>query len=131
MLESAGEQASRNVYWFADGGGAGRGLSAMPPQSVSLSASLQGSDRGAHLIATLKNTGSAPALNAKLTLLGADGIRILPTSYSDNYISLMPGEVRQVVVTPNTDQPLTGAKLALRGWDVRETTISFPATVQK
>jgi hypothetical protein len=48
----------------------------------------------------LENTGSAVALAAKLTLLRAsDGERILPAYFSDNYVSLLPGEKRVVEIS--------------------------------
>ena len=47
----------------------------------------------------IKNTGSAAALMIKLTLDdAATGQRILPAYYSENYVSLLPGEERTVTV---------------------------------
>jgi hypothetical protein len=58
-----------------------------------------------------------PAVLAKLTLEDAStGTRILPAYYSDNYISLLPGEQRTIAVeySGHTDTPAFG----LRGWNV-------------
>ena len=50
----------------------------------------------AHIAVTLENAGPAVAVAAKLTLLRAsDGERILPAYFSDNYVSLLPGEKRR------------------------------------
>ena len=46
----------------------------------------------------LENKGTAAALSNKLTLVNADGSRILPAYYSDNYVSLLPGETREVEI---------------------------------
>ena len=48
---------------------------------------------------TLTNTGDVPALMLRLKLVsGRSGEMVLPVIYSDNYISLMPGETRTVTV---------------------------------
>ena len=65
---------------------------------------------------TLTNTGSAPALNGKLTLVDAKGARILPAYYADNYVSLLPGETRAVTI--RYPGQATGAKVELRGWNI-------------
>ena len=43
---------------------------------------------------TLTNTSDVPALMLHLVARESDGVRILPTYWSDNYIHLMPGETR-------------------------------------
>ena len=48
---------------------------------------------------TLRNTGKTPAVFLRLNLKGTDGEQILPACYSDNYLTLMPGETRKVTVT--------------------------------
>ena len=46
----------------------------------------------------LDNRGNVAALETKLTLLDSQGKRILPAYFSDNYISLLPGEVKEITV---------------------------------
>jgi exo-1,4-beta-D-glucosaminidase len=49
---------------------------------------------------TLENTGSAPAFFVRLKATeGAEGEEILPVLWEDNYISLMPGEKREISVS--------------------------------
>ena len=53
----------------------------------------------------------------KLTLLDGQGTaRVLPAYYSDNYVSLLPGEQRTIEV--EHDGPVQGVSVALRGWNV-------------
>jgi hypothetical protein len=67
----------------------------------------------------LKNTGPAVALAAKLTLLRAsDGERILPAYFSDNYVSLLPGEKRVVEISYPEANASPAAIIAIRGWNV-------------
>ena len=53
---------------------------------------------GTEATVTLRNTGRTPAVFLRLNLLGTDGRQILPATYSDNYLTLMPGEQRTVRV---------------------------------
>ena len=55
---------------------------------------------------------------AKLTLLRtSDGERILPAYFSDNYLSLLPGEKRVVEISYPEAQA-SAATIAIRGWNI-------------
>lgn len=75
---------------------------------------------------TLENTGRVAALAAKLTLLDNQAVRILPAYYSDNYVSLLPGEVR-VIEIAHPGQQVAGARLSLRGWNIKSSEIRVSA----
>jgi hypothetical protein len=115
-----GAPLSSNLYWVARDAEGGRALSAMAAQPVSVTAALTVSGAETLVTATLANTGSAPALNAKLTLVDAKGARILPAYYADNYVSLLPGERRTVEIR-YTGPARAGARVELRGWNVTPT----------
>jgi hypothetical protein len=69
----------------------------------------------------LRNTGSDAAIALKLTLLHADGTRILPAYYSDNYLSLLPNEERTVTIhAPASAVGAGSAQISLRGWNFNE-----------
>jgi hypothetical protein len=69
----------------------------------------------------MRNEGSDAAIAVKLTLLHTDGTRILPAYYSDNYLSLLPGEERTVTVqAPVASCGAEGARFSLRGWNLPE-----------
>jgi hypothetical protein len=69
----------------------------------------------------LRNTGNDAAIALKLTLLHADGTRILPAYYSDNYLSLLPDEERTVTIQAPVDAAGSGsARVSLRGWNFSE-----------
>lgn len=76
--------------------GTQRGLPAAAIALDARAAIAEGQDRAVEV--TLANTGTVPALNAKLTLVDAAGKRILPAYYSDNYVALLPGERRTVTI---------------------------------
>lgn len=118
LTAASGAVLSRNLYWVGADGAGERRLSQMAAQPVALTARSGKVENGDAVIAvTLANKGAAPALNAKLTLVDAKGGRILPAYYSDNYVSLLPGETRTVEIR----HPVAAgkaAKVALRGWNV-------------
>jgi hypothetical protein len=74
--------------------------------------------------AVLANPGATPALEAKLTLLDGKGKRILPAYYSENYVSLLPGERRAIAIRWPAANAVTGATLALRGWNVAKQSLA-------
>ena len=117
-----GGMLSHNLYWLANDAAGWQRIAAMTAQPVAIAATMGnavGSE--AHLTVTLRNVGSAPALNAKVTLLGADGARILPAYYADNYVSLLPGETRTIDIGYPAAKG-KAATVALRGWNVTAAT---------
>jgi hypothetical protein len=49
--------------------------------------------------------------------MNADGSQVLPAYFSDNYVSLLPGEARTVTVRYPAAKA-NGARIAIRGWNV-------------
>jgi hypothetical protein len=124
-LKSAnGQVISQNLYWLAAKSEDYRDLDKLPAANVTATASFsKGNDGEARITVQLKNNGPSAALENKLTLVnGKDGSRILPAYYSDNYVSLLPGESREVTI----DYPATegNAALTLRGWNLSSKTIT-------
>ena len=123
-----GALLSQNFYWRAASDAGYRALDRLAPAHVALSAhrvDRAGATNQRSLEVNLKNTSAAFALNAKLvTSNAADGTEILPAFYSDNYISLTPGEERTITI----DMPGQGArqplKLTVCGWNVVQTSIN-------
>lgn len=117
LTAADGAPLSSNLYWVAKDAEGERELSAMTAQPVSITAASAVAGVETVVTVTLANTGSAPALNGKLTLVDAKGARILPAYYTDNYVSLLPGERRTVEIRyPGAAR--AGAKVELRGWNV-------------
>jgi hypothetical protein len=112
-----GAALSRNLYWLTRDDDAARALSAMAPQPITLTARLEPGAPETHVAATVTNAGPAPALNLKLTLLSDKGERILPAYYSDNYVSLLPGESRVVDIAFPNASDAGAVHVALRGWN--------------
>lgn len=117
LTAADGTPLSSNLYWTARDAEGSRRLSAMADQPVTIAAGAARTGDETVVTVSLANTGSAPALNGKLTLVDAKGARILPAYYADNYVSLLPGERRTVEIRYPAG-PVSGAKVQLRGWNV-------------
>jgi hypothetical protein len=77
---------------------------------------------------TLTNPSNVPLLNTKLTLFTAAGVRVLLVYWSDNYVSLMPGETRTVSADFDAAAGGRGAlTLAVRAWNSPERSVPVTA----
>ena len=115
--DAGGKTLSENLYWQANEAVDLRALDALPKVSLAIVAR-EGTPVGGErtLMVRLSNPAKVAALQAKLTLLDAKGERILPAYLSDNYVSLLPGESREVTIrSPDAIRP---AALSVRGWNV-------------
>ncbi|MGB6469714.1 MAG: LamG-like jellyroll fold domain-containing protein [Candidatus Acidiferrales bacterium] len=125
---AGGEIVSRNLYWLAAESAGYRELDRLPPADVSASADSARSGDTIHLRVHLKNDGTAAALETKITILNAaDASRILPAYLGDNYISLLPGESREIDVEYPAAAARGAAQIAIRGWNLASRTISVTA----
>lgn len=117
LLGSDGGVLSENLYWLAREPAAYRAMSTMPRAAVTVTARPIADANEQVIEATLTNSTSQPALLVKLTLSDAAGQRLLPAYYSDNYVSLLPGETRVLTIRlPRS--AAAPASLGVRGWNV-------------
>jgi hypothetical protein len=71
----------------------------MPEAKVGLKYSFRREGEDWIAVATLENRSGTPALMLRLNLVGArSGEQILPAFYEDNWISLLPGERKELTV---------------------------------
>ena len=125
LMNRAAHLLSENVYWQSAHAKSLRALDTLQAQPVSVAAQRVGAagaggDR--RLTVTLTNRGTEPAVALDVTALDAHGQRVLPSYYSANYLTLMPGERAQIRVRC----PRRGARCArvqLQGWNARGTTV--------
>jgi Exo-beta-D-glucosaminidase Ig-fold domain/Glycosyl hydrolases family 2/Concanavalin A-like lectin/glucanases superfamily/Glycosyl hydrolases family 2, sugar binding domain/Glycosyl hydrolases family 2, TIM barrel domain len=130
LRNSKGEIVSQNVYWLAAESASYRRLNRIALSSVSVAARSARVGDEIHVQVELLNTGSVVSIADKLTLLNAaDGSRILPAYYSDNYVSLLPGESRKIEIAYPAKPAGGAAQLAIRGWNIPTHTVDI-STVQ-
>ncbi|MFK0180251.1 glycosyl hydrolase 2 galactose-binding domain-containing protein [Streptomyces xanthochromogenes] len=146
LTDGAGREVSRNVYWlstrpdtldyahtdwfhtpttsYADL----RGLSAMPRTKVrATDVSTTAAGGTSTTTVTVRNTGSgsAPALLTDVHLVDRKGTPVLPVRWSDNQVTLWPGESATLTATYRTTD-LHGAapRLRVSGWNVPTATVA-------
>lgn len=130
LKDGAGRLVSENLYWHGmhdhpDDLTALNGLSTVPLEVTATRA--DDADK-VRITATVRNPGKEVALLAHLQLRHGDpaktGVdaaneRVLPVYYSDNYMSLVPGESRTIEIEADAAE-LKGEEpyLAVDGWNV-------------
>jgi hypothetical protein len=118
LHDAKGALVSQNLYWLGARPASYRELNSLAPTQLKASASSTTAGDMVKLTIQLTNSASVVSLENKLTLLGSDDlVRILPAYYSDNYISLLPGESRTIEV----EYPASAARgpvlFTIRGWN--------------
>lgn len=123
LTDAAGRQVSDNFYWRGRDAASYQALNGLAPAKLTTRMAAPVVDGADRMVAvTLSNDGAVPALNVKLTLTGPSGARILPAFYSDNYISLLPGEHRDVTIRYPATQA-AAPMVSLRGWNLANSTL--------
>jgi Exo-beta-D-glucosaminidase Ig-fold domain/Concanavalin A-like lectin/glucanases superfamily/Glycosyl hydrolases family 2/Glycosyl hydrolases family 2, sugar binding domain/Glycosyl hydrolases family 2, TIM barrel domain len=124
-----GELLSENFYWRAASDAGYRALDRLGSATVTITARLEPESSDKYRTAErrikirLKNTGTVAALNTKLVTVDAlDGSEVLPAYYSDNYISLLPGEERSITIELPAEAANRALSVKLRGWNAVKTT---------
>ncbi|MBS1689450.1 MAG: hypothetical protein JSS96_12050 [Bacteroidetes bacterium] len=123
-LSDASEHTiSTNFYWMADSNDAYPLLAKLSPARVEATARYITKDS---IELTLINDAAGPvAFFNRISLINSkDKQRILPVYYSDNYISILPGE-RQIVILEYKPQNRVTPSIRLGGWNVPEQIIKI------
>ncbi len=127
LRASTGELLSQNLYWEAAHPADLRRLGELPKASVSVALTPMTERDGEHrLSALISNPGATAALQIKLTLQNSQGVRILPAYFSDNYVSLLPGESRTILIRYPGSNSAGQPQLAMRGFNVMAQTVAEP-----
>ncbi|MET7451389.1 sugar-binding domain-containing protein [Streptomyces sp. NPDC005574] len=144
LSDSAGKEVSRNVYWlstkpdtldwdntdwyytpttaYADL----KGLGAMARAPVSATASTTSSGDTSTTTVTVRNTdgGRTPSLQTDVHLVDTAGKPVLPVQWSDNEVSLWPGESATLTATYRTaDLHGSAPRVRVSGWNTPEQTL--------
>ncbi len=128
LLDSAGQVVSDNFYWRESRQDDFTALDTLP--DVTLDAKLARHDAGGRVLIEVTLTNSTPqiAVMAHLQLRNQrTNERVLPVFYSNNYISLLPGESKNISIEAPAgillaDQPL----VVVDGWNVTVKPGAFP-----
>ncbi len=125
LHDASGTILSRNLYWLGAQNSSFRRLSHLAGATLSATAKSTRAGENIRIQVELRNTGTVASLENKLTLVNAgDGSRILPAYYTDNYVSLLPGESREIEIEYPAKSATGAAQLTLRGWNLPQQTIA-------
>ncbi|HUJ32142.1 MAG TPA: LamG-like jellyroll fold domain-containing protein [Candidatus Acidoferrum sp.] len=126
LRNQGGQLLSQNLYWLAAESSSYRALNRLPATTLGFNAVWSRSGDAVQVHVRVTNSGKYASLADKLTLVnGSDGSRVLPAYYSDNYISLLPGETREIDIEYPTAAAsgIPSVKLSVRGWNLAPTTL--------
>jgi hypothetical protein len=127
LRDRAGALLSDNTYWPGKDDASHQMLNSLPQQNLEIKAAAQTLEGERVVFVRLVNPGKTPALATKLTLVTPRGERILPALYSDNYVAVLPGEPRTIVIRYPAElgEP---AAIRVRGWNVKPATVRVAAS---
>lgn len=145
LTDAAGKEVSRNVYWLSTKAdvldwantdwyhtpttayGDLTGLSSMAKTSVSATASTTADGEGTSTATvTIRNRGGGrtPALLTDVHVVDAAGVPVLPVRWSDNQVSLWPGESATLTARYRTaDLHGSAPRLRISGWNTATATV--------
>ncbi len=95
-------------------------LTNLPPVTLDIKTTFEHDSADDRALVTLKNPGHSPAFFVRLRVLKSpDGAEILPSMWSDNYVSLLPGETRTLTACwrPDDASGVTPT-VSVDGWNV-------------
>jgi hypothetical protein len=120
LKDRDGRLLSDNFYWRGKSLWNYQDLAAMRPVAVQGSVSTRPSGQSCTMRVALRNPGPGVALMIRLKLIDTrTGLLVTPVTYSDNYLSLVPGQSQEVTIQfPAESVPDADAALFVEGWNV-------------
>ncbi|TSD66452.1 glycosyl hydrolase [Inquilinus sp. KBS0705] len=124
LLDESKKLVSQNIYWVADENGNYSGLQKMDKAGLKVKAVDAGNGK---IEVTLTNSNNGPlAFFNRLSVVDpATQKRILPAFYSDNYVSVLPGEEKKVSIEYTPVKGAVKPVVSIQGWNVAETQVSI------
>jgi hypothetical protein len=124
LLDTDRKPITENLYWFPDNKGSYPGLQKMKKSELICKAKYI---KPGKVEITLHNDQhNVLAFFNRLSLINADTkSRVLPVFYSDNYVTVLPGEQKKVIIEyqPRADLPLP--QVSVKGWNFAEQFIAI------
>ncbi len=137
VLDAAGKQVGSNFYWLSTTGETldwpkstwwttptktfanFTSLARLPKVKLRLAAKTEHMGEQSTTHVEIANPSSSVAFFVRLKVTNGNGDEVLPVVWQDNYISLLPGEKREVEASyRTTDLGSSAAHLVVQGWNV-------------
>jgi mannosylglycoprotein endo-beta-mannosidase len=119
LLDLNKNVVSSNTYWLPDAGGNYSGLKRIPASQLKVISKRMSAGK---VEVTLTNPAKAPvAFFNRLSLINnSTKKRVLPIFYSDNYVSVLPGEQRKIILDYEPKDAGQQNMLSVSGWNLPE-----------
>lgn len=123
LLDKNKHTLSENFYWYPDSQKKYTGLNEMRKADLGISARFLSESK---IEVSLSNSINSPvAFFNRISLIDSKtGKRILPAFYDDNYVSVIPGGTKTVIIDynpRNNEKP----QIEVRGWNTNLSTVSI------
>ena len=118
LLDTDKKLITENLYWIPDNTGNYSGLQKMKQSALNIKATYIEPGK---IEVTLNNMkGNPPAFFNRLSLVYADTkTRLLPAFYSDNYITVLSGEQKKIIIEyNNTKTDKKNLLIDINGWNM-------------
>jgi len=130
LTHSTGKLLSTNFYWQNVAQDDFTGLAALPTATLDITATSRTEGANTLLTVTLRNPTRTVALMTHLQLhQKSTGNRVLPVFYSDNYISLVPGESRELTIEAATKDISGEPSILVDGYNIAVNPVSTPISI--
>ncbi len=119
LLDTSHKILDDNFYWLPDSTGNYSALQEMSKARVAVTAL---KEINGQIKVEIDNPGGGPvAFFNRISLVnGITKKRILPVFYSDNYVSVLPGEEKTVYINYTSKDNINNAEVSISGWNVDE-----------
>ncbi|HEY4785486.1 MAG TPA: glycoside hydrolase family 2 TIM barrel-domain containing protein [Bacteroidales bacterium] len=124
LMDHQKQVASENLYWFPNSTEDYSGLQQMAAAQVKTEAR-KVSDGKIEVKITNPANGPLAFFNRISLVNSQTRKRILPVFYSDNYISVLPGEEKTVTIDYSPSEVTGKALVSIKGWNVAEQLITI------
>ena len=124
LQDNDGQLLSENFYWQASQEQTYKKLDNLPTVSITASAAEAQMGDSTRVAVRISNPSRTFAIMSKITLRNAsDETRVLPAYLTDNYISYLPDEKRNVTIEAPTSAIKGPLSVGITGWNVEAKSI--------
>ena len=117
MFDKNQQELTDNIYWLTTTPKDYSTLNALPKAHLNKEIAFEKRDGLYEGTITLATDKAISFFNRIKVFDRSTGKRILPVHYSDNYITLMPGDKKTVVFSFRTDLPKEQILIRVEGWN--------------
>jgi hypothetical protein len=111
-----GIEIADNFYWLENNEGNCQDLNKMPAAEVNVKHEIVNKGETVVVNVNIENNTPYVSLLNKIKIKNSENQSVLPVFYSDNYISLLPGE-KQTIVLSFDKKNIEQAYLQIEGWN--------------